>query len=314
MTPPVVVAIPTRNRPAMLAEAVASVRAQTDADWIAVVADDGDEAPAHAFPAGDRVEVVGTSGRSPGSARNAAIRHGLLRIGDPAGALVALLDDDDRWDSDHLAAMRAALDADPAALFAHGAARTRAPSGETPYHFRGGLPLPRNLFPRLLEHDVVATSTVLMRADAWRAAGGFREDLTHGEDWAFFLALARAGPAAFVTRATVTYVRHDGNVSGESVRKLGPQFEALLPTWRRRHLLAPADRRTLHRTLSRLARRRVRLLLTQTTTPRADVRRLAAAMRAEIGGLRATTAWLRAAVPWPGRRGISNTRSNSSDG
>src|SRR5258705_2929956 len=104
--------------------------------------------------------------------------------------------------------MRAALAADPAALFAHGAARTRADEGEGPYHFRGGLPLPRDLFPRMLEHDVVATSTVLMRADAWRAAGGFREDLTHGEDWAFFQALSRAGPAAFVERPTATYVRH----------------------------------------------------------------------------------------------------------
>jgi GT2 family glycosyltransferase len=298
---PVVVAIPTRNRPAAVAEAVASVLAQTDPDWIAVVADDGEEPPA--LPADPRVEVVRAFGRSPGSARNAAIRRGLERIGDPADALVALLDDDDRWDPDHLATMRAALDADPAALFAHGAARTRDGERETPYHFRGGLPLPRDLFLRMLEHDVVATSTALLRADAWRAVGGFREDLSHGEDWGFFLALSRAGPAAFVERPTVTYVRHGGNVSGESVRKLAPQFQALLPLWRRRHLLSPAHRRTLHRTLSRLARRRVRLLLSQTDVPRAQVRREAAAMRREVPGLRTTVAWLRAALPGLAPRG-----------
>src|SRR5262245_31447500 len=54
---PILVVVPTRDRPAMLAEALASALAQTDPDWVLVAADDGDGEPAEAsVPAAVRLD------------------------------------------------------------------------------------------------------------------------------------------------------------------------------------------------------------------------------------------------------------------
>src|SRR5262245_41422948 len=102
MREPALVIVPTRDRPAMLAKALRSLQGQEDRDWRAVVADDGEERTAKAVVVTqrleDRVEVVRTSARSPGGARNAAFEHaeGLGWLSAP-DSVVAFLDDDDLW-------------------------------------------------------------------------------------------------------------------------------------------------------------------------------------------------------------------------
>jgi glycosyltransferase involved in cell wall biosynthesis len=273
---PVLVVVPTHDRPAMLAEAVESVRAQRDRDWALVVADDGEAAPvdrAAAWASDPRVHVVRAGTRTAGGARNAALARG-----DALGtrfALVAFLDDDDLWGEGHLAAARARLEARPDATFVHGAATTRGQGGERPYHERGEGPLEGDLFRTLLRRDAVATSTVVARLDAVRAEGGFRADLRNGQDWDLWLRLARRGPAAFVPEPHVVYRAHGGNASRHLVRKAEAQARVLEHWWARRHLLLAPERRTLRRELARRHRRHVKRLLAAGETPARDVRRLA---------------------------------------
>ena len=95
--PPSVTAIlPTRNRPALLAEALHSVLAQTVPPAQVIIVDDGgaDDAERLVEPTLGLSEVAITvlrgPGRGPGPARNAALRAA-------TGELIAFLDDDDLW-------------------------------------------------------------------------------------------------------------------------------------------------------------------------------------------------------------------------
>lgn len=304
MTDPILVVIPTRNRPAMCAEAVASVLAQTDADWIAVVADDGDEVPvgsAPGWPDDPRIHVVRATTRTAGGARNAAIAYAFDRLPAPAPRLVAFLDDDDLWLPTHLEASRRALAANRGAVFCHGAAVTRDASGESPYHERESGPFDGRIFRALLRRDVVATSSAVARLDFVRAVGGFRADVRHAQDWDLWLKLAHRGPVAFVPETTVVYRSHGGNISRSLVSKIEDQIAVFAPWWARRHLLSCEERRILRREEARRRRRRVKRLLDEGRVPRREA--IAAARRAfaEVPHPQTVRALVEAAVMPRGR-------------
>lgn len=107
--PRVTVVIPTRGRPALLARALDSVRAQTAPDWEAVVVVDGPdpetEALLRAEPDSRIRFVVNEHSLGGGEARNVGIRAA-------TGDLIALLDDDDEWLPERLEAHLAELGAD----------------------------------------------------------------------------------------------------------------------------------------------------------------------------------------------------------
>ena len=110
------VVITTRNRPALLRRALASVRQQACEDFEVVVVDDGSapgfaaEHAALALELGDRGAfhrlAPSPGGLGPSLARN----HGAAA----AAAYIAFLDDDDEWiDPDYLAAVARSLAAHP---------------------------------------------------------------------------------------------------------------------------------------------------------------------------------------------------------
>jgi glycosyltransferase involved in cell wall biosynthesis len=295
------VVVPTRDRAEALAEAVASVRAQTEGGWTLVVADDGDPPSAEAGLASrglldGRVRVVRSSARSPGGARDAALSEAEARGLLVDGALVALLDDDDLWLPHHLARSRAALAASPASPFSHGRAVTRSEAGESSYHAKDPGPFSGPLFGPLLRRDFVATSTVVVRAEALRRAGPFRPDLSHGEDWDFLLRLARLGPVAFVEETTAVHREHATNWSRASVAKARGQL-AVLEAWNaRRSELSARERRTLSRELATRRRRLVRRMLADLDVPRAEARRESRRQLAAQPGARTFLAWLEATL------------------
>src|SRR5438093_10213799 len=104
--PAVSVVLATRNQARWLNDAIASVRAQTFADWDLWVIDDGSAddtagvVEQHAHDA--RIRYV----REPHRERAAARNRGIAAS---RGALVAFLDGDDWWLPDKLAAQVAAL-------------------------------------------------------------------------------------------------------------------------------------------------------------------------------------------------------------
>ncbi len=306
MADPILVVLPTHDRPRMCAEAVASVIAQTDPDWVLVVVDDGETSPigaAEGWPRDPRVHLVRSTTRTAGGARNAGIAYGEGGLGGPLPRLVAFLDDDDLWLEGHLAAARVCLATNPRAAFCHGAALTRDGQAETSYHARETGPLAGDLFKALLRRDVVATSSVVARLDAVRAAGGFRADVRHGQDWDLWLKLARAAPIAFVPEVTAVYRSHGANISRNLTSKIDDQIRVFEPWWARRHLLSRSERRLLSRECARRHRRRVKRLLSDGSVPRREVLALARRAFLDVPGATTARALLEALCLPRGRRG-----------
>ena len=116
--PAISVVIPTRDRHAMLADAVASVLAQDFSDFELIVVDDG--AGAADFLAGRFAATPAI--RCADNARGGQVRARNLGVSLARGEIVAFLDDDDLWGSaGYLAAVRAAIDGENAAAIASGA-------------------------------------------------------------------------------------------------------------------------------------------------------------------------------------------------
>jgi glycosyltransferase involved in cell wall biosynthesis len=116
MTAPIVtIVIPTYNRAHLLPRAVASVRAQTCADWELILVDDGSTdstlADVTAMAAADqRIRLaVNTGRRGPSGARNAGIAAA-------RAPWVAFLDSDDSWEAEKLARFMAEARAHPEAV------------------------------------------------------------------------------------------------------------------------------------------------------------------------------------------------------
>ena len=66
--------------------------------------------------------------------------------------------------------------------------------------------------------------------------------------------------ARHVREPAVVYRSHEGNLSRALVEKAADQARVLSHWWRRRHLLAPRERRLLRRELARRLRRHARRL------------------------------------------------------
>ncbi len=107
--PEISVVLPTADRPELLADAVASVLAQTVTSWELVVVDDGSPAAA-TVPSDPRIQLVRLADRGgPARARNVGIAHA-------SADAVTFLDDDDRFAPERLALGLRGLDVAPVAV------------------------------------------------------------------------------------------------------------------------------------------------------------------------------------------------------
>lgn len=210
-TPLVSIVIPTKERPAYLAEALRSVRAQTYDAWEVFIVDNG---PSKASGAEIAVLTHGDgriSYRYIGASNHVAARN--AGIAEANGDLIALLDDDDVWlDAAKLAIQASYLAAHPDCVLV-GSARTDVVD-------EGGKKLFSYLTPRsdrairgtLLRRNCFATSSVAFRADAFRAAGGFRERVA-AEDYDLWLRLGTKGAMANLDGCAIAYRERRGSQS-----------------------------------------------------------------------------------------------------
>ncbi len=212
-TPTVSVILPTYNRAAMLAEAIASVRAQTFADWELIVVDDGStdetEATVRALTREEpRLRYLRQPQGGVSKARNAGIKA-------TQGRYVAFLDDDDMYLPEKLALQVAHLTQRPGVGFVYGqnewVTREGKSLGVHPQQPAGNL---RELF----EHCAVTLQTVLCRRGLLTQAGGFDESLSIGEDYDLWLRLARLTKFEFMPRVLVRYRVHGANTCNDSIR------------------------------------------------------------------------------------------------
>ena len=226
------VVIPYYQREAgVLHRALASIAAQinTSLPVDVIVVDDASPAPAAAelaamqWPQGMSARLIQRANGGPGAARNTG-----LDAVSPATQYLAFLDSDDEWMPQHLARAEAALGEGYDFYFSdhfHLGQQTGA-------FVRGGrlniddhppIKSPHNnlhayqgdLFDQTLRGNVIGTSTVVYRWPRFEAERFKMEFTTAGEDYLFWMALARAGArVAFSSDVAARYGRGVNVYSG----------------------------------------------------------------------------------------------------
>jgi len=197
MAPSVTIIMRTRDRPALLSRAIASVCGETVADWHLVVVTDGGDAAAtnrvigaHARELDGRVTAIDND--EP-RGRAAALNQGIKAS---SSTYVAIHDDDDSWHPEFLARTAAHLDATADAAVAVRTAIVWERIDGTEVTEIG-----REIFCHdvhtftlsdMLLHNRTVPISVLYRRALHDEIGWYREDLPLVEDWELWLRLALA--------------------------------------------------------------------------------------------------------------------------
>ncbi|MEM6501520.1 MAG: glycosyltransferase family 2 protein [Cyanobacteria bacterium P01_C01_bin.89] len=242
--------IPVFNGANTLAETVASLRAQTDQHWEAVIVNDGStdntEGIAQNLARQDqRIRVIFQENAGQAIARN----HGLKTA---RGSFIGFLDADDWWTGDKLADQRQALRDNPQAGFAYSwtdyvddrnqllhPGFHRGPSGQ--------------IFLDLLANNFIENgSNPLVRRSALEAVGGFESSYIPAEDWDLWLKLAANFEGIAVAKPQIRY-RVSATSSSASLHRLEKACVRVLD----RHIdTAPSQFAAEARALKRTAKAR----------------------------------------------------------
>lgn len=203
----VAIIIPAFNVAPFLATAIQSVLCQTHKDWVLIVVDDGSTDGSAAVVSGfsdPRIRIIRQANAGVSAARNT----GLLACDQlerrPDAFL--FLDGDDWLAPDALAALTATLAGSPDAVAAYGGYVRIGLAGAAKPVVQ---PVRQRMLDVLVTRNLFANGGhVLVRAGAVATAGGFRTDLSFGEDWEFWVRLALIGPfVAAPGHKPILYVR-----------------------------------------------------------------------------------------------------------
>ncbi len=195
------VIVTTWNRPALLADTLASIRAQTFRDFEVVLVNDCGEPVEHLLGNDDVPLTYLRQGRNggPAAARNAA--HRLAR-----GRYLVYLDDDDLFLPDHLQVLAEALQAHPGEVVYTDALFVTERIEEGRRHVLAEeqrYPHERYSHARLSVDNYIPVNTFAWPRALADEVGGFDEWLPGLEDWDFLLRLASRVPFHHVRKETV---------------------------------------------------------------------------------------------------------------
>jgi glycosyltransferase involved in cell wall biosynthesis len=250
------VAVPTSARPALLEKCLSSVLHQSRQPEEVIISQDGSDGVT-------RQVVAGFNGRLP-------IRHlvndpplGQLRNRTQAFAatsrdFVAMLDDDDEWESTFLERTSSALNEHPDCAFCSTDHYLISPEGDVldaetdAYSQAYG----RSLLETGVQEDVLALElahtcyslvTTLFRRSALAAIGFFPSDAGTAGDLALFLELgARGFPCVYLGERLGRYRSHPGQCTQTAGRvRLSASQVSTLRGFGRRHRLNPRERNLL---------------------------------------------------------------------
>jgi glycosyltransferase involved in cell wall biosynthesis len=202
--------IPARNARPFIRTAVWSALAQTYPSIEIIVVDDGstDGTLAEVEAYGSGITVLRTSNGGPAGARNAAARVA-------RGDWLAFLDADDEWLPEKIEKQMRLANRGVGLVYTDRyniGARGVFPEiqSDSQAMFEG------DVFEDLLiRGNVITTSSVLIRADVFRAAGGFPEssDLVVAEDWDLWIRVAAEHRVRVCREPLVRYRFHQSGAS-----------------------------------------------------------------------------------------------------
>ena len=237
--PSVSVVLPTRDRPALLLEAIASVARQTHLEMELILVRDG------GTPLGDAVRAALDELEFPATVLEhedppeGAARSRNRGVEKARGDAVAFLDDDDRWEPGHLKQLADALGRDAEATVVYSDVRVvREPDGAERLLFAdwNAETFGRNGF--------IPPSAFLARRAAFETFGGFDPALTYSEDWDWLLRVARGGGKLIRVRGVSTTVRiHAGGLSQLTPERMAER-QRCLDELSARYKLPPIEPKT----------------------------------------------------------------------
>jgi hypothetical protein len=216
--------IPTFNRRALLVECIDSVLAAGDRIGQVIVVNDGSTDDTSAFVAsayGERVALIDKPNGGKSSALNLGLAHATSEY-------VWICDDDDIAAGAGVAALAAALDANPNAGFAFGSFKIfrDLPSGRvyTPptYWLRPGEP---NFHLQFLEEMFTFQYATLVRRSVYDRVGPFREDMVRSQDHEMMIRVSRAF-AAIQAPEVIFFQRAHAGQRGSAAVSFSEQHSA----------------------------------------------------------------------------------------
>ncbi|MGY0571314.1 glycosyltransferase [Bradyrhizobium sp. RDM12] len=227
MPPVVSVVIPAKNAAAYIGETIASALAQTEVSEVIVV-DDGstDDTVAIVQAIRDpRLCLIMNDAGGVSAARNRGARGA-------RGDWLIFLDADDRLRTNAVATLLRTAKAEPHALLVYGDYNTIDSAGQA-IGRRGLLKGRRkpsgNVLERLAAGNFIVNGGImLVRADAFRATGGFDVSLRYCEDWHCWCRLAALGEFAYVPKLLLDYRLHTANTMNAAVRTPQDFFPAIV--------------------------------------------------------------------------------------
>ena len=209
--------LPTRDRAALVGDAIASALAQTHPVEVIVVDDGSNDATSAVLDRyGSAIRRLRTAGEGVAAARNAALAVA-------RGTFIAFLDDDDVWSAEKTARQLAVMSERPELALTFCDYTLSDPDGaggfrpRTTRRFEGDPSL-----ARLLESNFIGTLTVMARRDVLLAVGGFAAALRRGSDYDLWLRVRRRHAIARVPAVLADYRWHRDSLTGAS-RRLNTQ-------------------------------------------------------------------------------------------
>ena len=201
---PVSVVVRTRNRPALLREALESLRAQTARPRQVVVVNDGGASPKDVVESfRDSFAVLLDEPRQR-KGRSAAANRGVALAKED---LVAFLDDDDRCFPDHIERLASAHRQGPEPVVYSDAVTVVYGQGEAGWEPRvRTLQYSLDFDPDyLLLANYIPIHTLLLPRELFTKVGGFDEGLDYSEDWDFLIRLSAETPFRHLRSVTCEY-------------------------------------------------------------------------------------------------------------